>query len=126
MKPLSDLRVEVENLSLGTNKGPGAARFFGSAGTEYLNKYGGTVEHFAKIGKDSRLPPRNSSDTPFKASKNHKHSLNNPYSQFRSGWSTEEVMAAPQITNELTKFMCSPTSVRTNHGTFVILKFEII
>ena len=124
MKPHNDLRVEVENLFLGANKGPGAARFFGSAGTEYLNKYGGTVEHFAKIGKDSRLPPRNSPDTPFEASKNHKHSLNNPYSQFRSGWSTEQVMASPRITNELTKFMCSPTSVRTNYRIFVISKLK--
>lgn len=57
MKLHNDLRVEVENLSLGANHGPGAARFFGNAGTEYLNKYGGTVEHFAKIGKDSRPPP---------------------------------------------------------------------
>ena len=56
MKPHSDLREEVENLTFGANKGPGAARFFGNAGTEYLNKYGGAVEHFAKIGKDSVLP----------------------------------------------------------------------
>lgn len=45
------------------------------------------------------------------ASKNHRHSVNNPYSQFRDGWSVEEVLKAPKITNELTKFMCSPTSV---------------
>ncbi len=46
------------------------------------------------------------------ASKNHKHSVNNPYSQFRDGWSIEQVLAAPKITKQLTKFMCSPTSVR--------------
>lgn len=45
------------------------------------------------------------------ASKNHKHSLNNPYSQFRDGWSVEQVLKAPKVTNELTRFMCSPTSV---------------
>lgn len=45
------------------------------------------------------------------ASKNHKHSMNNPYSQFRDGWSVEQVKAAPKITDQLTKFMCSPTSV---------------
>ena len=45
------------------------------------------------------------------ASKNHKHSVNNPYSQFRDGWSVEQVLAAPKITKQLTKFMCSPTSV---------------
>jgi hypothetical protein len=45
-----------------------------------------------------------------KAAKNHKHSKNNPYSQFRNGWTVEQVLEAPKITNELTKFMCSPTS----------------
>jgi hypothetical protein len=45
------------------------------------------------------------------AAKNHKHALNNPYAQFRAGYSEAEVLASTQITNELTKFMCSPTSV---------------
>lgn len=45
------------------------------------------------------------------ASKNHKHSVNNPYSQFRDGWSVEQVLAAPKISKQLTKYMCSPTSV---------------
>ena len=53
-----DLREEIESVSLGANKGPGAARFFGNAGTEYLNRYGGTVEHFAKIGRGSRRHPK--------------------------------------------------------------------
>jgi len=35
-------------------------------------------------------------------------------------------MAAPRITNELTKFMCSPTSVRSNYGIFVVPKFEFL
>lgn len=45
------------------------------------------------------------------ASKNHKHSVNNPYSQFRAGYTPEQVLNSQKITNELTKFMCSPTSV---------------
>lgn len=49
------------------------------------------------------------------ASKNHKHSMNNPYSQFRDGWSVEQVLDAPKICNQLTKFMCSPTSVSRGH-----------
>jgi sterol carrier protein 2 len=68
---------------------------FSNAAQEYFVRYGGGVDHLAKI-----------------AAKNHKHSVNNPYSQFRDGWSEEQIKAAPQITNELTKFMCSPTSVR--------------
>lgn len=46
------------------------------------------------------------------ASKNHRHSVNNPYSQFRDGWSVEQVLGAPQVNKQLTRFMCSPTSVR--------------
>src|SRR5216683_2197422 len=53
------------------------------------------------------------------AAKNHKHSLSNPYAQFRAGYSEAEVLASPQITNELTKFMCSPTSVEQNKPRFI-------
>jgi sterol carrier protein 2 len=93
-KLIGQRTFEVEKEVLGENSGPPAPRQFGNAGTEYLRKYGGSVETFAKI-----------------ASKNHKHAVNNPYAQFRNGWSVEEVLAAPKITNELTKLMCSPTSV---------------
>jgi sterol carrier protein 2 len=55
------------------------------------------------------------------ASKNHKHSVNNPYSQFRDGWSVDQIKAAPKITRQLTKFMCSPTSVRPSDLSFIIL-----
>ncbi|KAI0757395.1 thiolase-like protein [Daedaleopsis nitida] len=82
-----------ENLSTGENHGPGAPRMFGNGAQEYCDKYGATVNHLAQI-----------------SSKNHKHSVNNPYSQFRDGWTVEQVLAAPKITKQLTKFMCSPTS----------------
>ncbi|EIW86273.1 thiolase-like protein [Coniophora puteana RWD-64-598 SS2] len=86
--------AELEHdLSAGTNFGPGAPRLFANAAQEYFDKHGGGVEHLARI-----------------AAKNHKHSVNNPYSQFRSGWTVEQVLKAPKITNQLTKFMCSPTS----------------
>jgi sterol carrier protein 2 len=42
---------------------PFAPRIFGNAGREHMEKYGTKKEHFAKI-----------------AWKNHKHSVNNPYS----------------------------------------------
>ncbi|KAJ7476041.1 sterol carrier protein 2 [Mycena latifolia] len=85
---------EIEREVLGAeNRGPDAPRWFGNAAQEYFQKYGGNIEHLAQI-----------------ASKNHKHSVDNPYSQFRDGWSVEQVLQAPKITNELTKFMCSPTS----------------
>ncbi|KZV61374.1 thiolase-like protein [Peniophora sp. CONT] len=78
---------------LGENKGPNAPRMFDNGAQEYFNRYGGNAQHLAKI-----------------AAKNHKHSVNNPYSQFRNGWTEEQVANAPKITNNLTKFMCSPTS----------------
>lgn len=91
---LSDANAEAEhNISTGENHGPGAPRMFANAAQEYMDKYGATVEHLAKI-----------------ASKNHKHSVNNPYSQFRDGWSVEQILNAPKINKQLTKFMCSPTS----------------
>jgi sterol carrier protein 2 len=79
---------------LGENHGPNAPRMFCNGAQEYFVRYGGGIEHLAKI-----------------ASKNHRHSVKNPYSQFRDGWSEEQVRAAPQISNNLTKYMCSPTSV---------------
>ncbi|CAK5268558.1 unnamed protein product [Mycena citricolor] len=90
---LNNRSWEIEKQGLGENHGPGAPRMFANGAQEYFQKYGGDMETLAKI-----------------ASKNHKHSVNNPYSQFRDGWSVEQVMQAPKITNELTKFMCSPTS----------------
>lgn len=84
---------ELELDGLGGNHGPGAPRLFSNGAQEYFVRYGGGIEHLAKI-----------------ASKNHQHSTKNPYSQFREGWSVEQVIHSPKITNQLTKFMCSPTS----------------
>ncbi|KAF8599287.1 thiolase-like protein [Ceratobasidium sp. AG-I] len=74
-------------------KGPMAARMFGNGAKEYGEKYGSTREHLAKI-----------------ASKNHKHASKNPYSQFRTPWTPEQVLASPPVTDYLTKLMCCPTS----------------
>ncbi|KAK2462114.1 hypothetical protein APHAL10511_006577 [Amanita phalloides] len=84
---------ELEREVISKNHGPLAPRIFDNGAQEYFLKYGGSVDHLAKI-----------------ASKNHKHSLNNPYSQFRNGWSVDQVLASPKVTKNLTKFMCSPTS----------------
>ena len=54
------------------------AQMFGNAGIEHMEKYGTKPEHFAKIGW-----------------KNHKHSVNNPYSQFQDEYSLEDILAAP-------------------------------
>jgi acetyl-CoA acetyltransferase len=72
---------------------PAAAQFFGNAGREHMERYGTTPEHFAMIGH-----------------KNHKHSVNNPYSQFRDEYSLEDILAAPMVYEPLTKLQCCPTS----------------
>ncbi len=72
---------------------PPAPWMFGAAGREHMQTYGTTLEHFAKIGY-----------------KNHKHSVNNPYAQFRDEYTLEQIMASPMIYEPLTKLQCSPTS----------------
>ena len=47
-------------------------------GKEHMQKYGTKPEHFAQV-----------------AYKNHKHSVNNPYSQFQKEYSLEEIKTAP-------------------------------
>ena len=44
------------------------------------------------------------------AAKNHRHSVENPLSQFRDAYSIDEVLSAPPITYPLTLPMCSPIS----------------
>jgi sterol carrier protein 2 len=58
-----------------------------------MDRYGTTAEQFAKIGW-----------------KNHKHSVNNPYSQFQDEYSLEQIMNAPMVYEPLTKLQCCPTS----------------
>ncbi|MBI2963846.1 MAG: thiolase family protein, partial [Deltaproteobacteria bacterium] len=44
------------------------------------------------------------------SAKNHRHSIHNPLSQYRRGYSVDEVLAAPPITYPLTLPMCAPIS----------------
>ena len=77
----------------GFAKAPPAAQFFGNAGREHMERYGTTAEQFAKIGW-----------------KNHKHSVNNPYSQFRDEYTLQEILDSPLVYEPLTKLQCCPTS----------------
>nr|XP_022317931.1 non-specific lipid-transfer protein-like isoform X1 [Crassostrea virginica] len=88
-----DKHMEVMMNGHGLEKGPVTAQMFGNAGREHMEKYGTKPEHFAKI-----------------AWKNHKHSTNNPYSQFQDEYSLEQIMASPKIHDPLTKLQCCPTS----------------
>ena len=73
--------------------GPVAAQLFGNAGREHMDRWGTKPEHFAKI-----------------AWKNHKHSVNNPCSQFQEEYTLEQVQGAPMVHSPLTKLQCCPTS----------------
>ncbi|KAM9108510.1 sterol carrier protein 2 isoform 1-T1 [Megaptera novaeangliae] len=88
-----DKHLEVLINKYGLSSHPVASQMFGFAGKEHMEKYGTKLEHFAKIGW-----------------KNHKHSVNNPYSQFQKEYSLDEVMASPKIFDFLTILQCCPTS----------------
>lgn len=88
-----DKHVTVMADLVGLNEAPITAQMFGNAGIEHMKKYGTKPEHFAKI-----------------AYKNHKHSVNNPNSQFRDEYSLEKIMNSPKVFGPLTKLQCCPTS----------------
>jgi acetyl-CoA acyltransferase len=72
---------------------PPAPQIFGNAGREHMERYGTTPAQFAKIGE-----------------KNHRHSANNPYSQFQDVYSLDEILSAKMVYEPLTKLQCCPTS----------------
>ena len=88
-----DKHFEVMVGLRGFAQAPAAPQIFGNAGREHMEKYGTTAEQFAKIGH-----------------KNHKHSVNNPYSQFQDEYSLEDILKAPMVYEPLTKLQCCPTS----------------
>jgi sterol carrier protein 2 len=77
----------------GFEKAPPTAQFFGNAAREHMERHGTTPEQFARIGH-----------------KNHRHSVNNPYSQFQDEYALEDILAAPMVYAPLTKLQCCPTS----------------
>ncbi|HEX4108222.1 MAG TPA: lipid-transfer protein [Solirubrobacteraceae bacterium] len=72
---------------------PPAPWMFGAAGREHMREHDSGPEHFARIGE-----------------KNHRHSVNNPYAQFQTEYTLQEIEQAPMIYEPLTKLQCSPTS----------------
>lgn len=85
--------IMVMSETRGLTHGPIAAQMFGNAGREHMEKFGTKPEHFAKI-----------------AWKNHKHSTNNPYSQFQDYYTMDQIEGSPAIYEPLTKLQCCPTS----------------
>ncbi|MFC8683783.1 lipid-transfer protein [Brevibacillus porteri] len=70
-----------------------AIKIFGSAGKEYLEKYGANPDIFAKVSVKTRS-----------------HAIQNPYSLFHKPLTVEEVLNAPVLMPHLTRLMaCPPT-----------------
>jgi sterol carrier protein 2 len=76
------MKVMVEKR--GFKKAPPMPQLFANAGLEHMEKYGTTAEQFAKIGY-----------------KNHKHSVNNPYSQFQQEYTLQQIKEAPMVCEPL-------------------------
>jgi len=91
--PFGPLIEKMNSIRPDNSKAPFAPKIFGSAGIEHMQKYGTKESHFAKV-----------------AYKNHLHSVNNPYSQFRDKYTLEQIEKSPKIFGPLTKLQCCPTS----------------
>ncbi|KAH7027224.1 nonspecific lipid-transfer protein [Microdochium trichocladiopsis] len=90
----------------GTHPGALNAQYFGAAGREYMAKYGALPSDFAEIGRISHL-----------------HSTRNPYAQFRTEYTLDEVASSPMIFAPLTKLQCSPTSDGAGAAVLVSQRF---
>ncbi|GAA0943203.1 lipid-transfer protein [Virgisporangium aurantiacum] len=88
-----DRHLEAMGRRFPRSDAPMAPQMFGNAGMEHMRRYGSTPEHFAKVGW-----------------KNHQHSVNNPYAQFRTAYTLGDILDSPTIYGPLTKLQCSPTS----------------
>ncbi|MFH4975785.1 hypothetical protein AB6A40_002494, partial [Gnathostoma spinigerum] len=88
-----DQHIGVMAETYGLHAAPITAQMFGNAAKEHMEKYGTRREHFARI-----------------AQKNHRHSVNNPYAQFRKEYSLDEIINARKIYDFMGLLECSPTS----------------
>lgn len=66
---------------------------YAAMGRMHMREFGTTQRQFAAV-----------------SAKNHKHSVNNPFAQYRDSYSIEQILASPPITYPLTLPMCSPIS----------------
>ncbi|EEP78099.1 hypothetical protein UREG_02948 [Uncinocarpus reesii 1704] len=78
---------------LNPNSEPGNMSLFGNAGLEYIEKYDAVVDDLNEIARV-----------------NHAHSAQNPYSQFRTVYSLDQVKGSPSMYGPVTKLQCCPTS----------------
>ena len=86
-----DKHVNVMTEQQGVNQAPFTAQMFGGAGREHQWKYGTKRETFAKVSVKAR-----------------QHANRNPYALFGDTLTLEEVMAAPEVFDPLTRYQCCP------------------
>ncbi|HVO30053.1 MAG TPA: lipid-transfer protein, partial [bacterium] len=86
-----DRHVGVMNDVQGFTQAPPAAQMFGGAAREYRWKHDTKRETFAKISEKAR-----------------KHAANNPYAIFTEPLTVEEIVAAPEVFDPLTRYQCCP------------------
>jgi acetyl-CoA acetyltransferase len=86
-----DKHVHVMSEQQGFTQAPPTAQMFGGAGREHRWKYGTKRETFAKVSVKAR-----------------QHASRNPYALFSDVLSLEEVMAAPEVFDPLTRYQCCP------------------
>ncbi|KAJ5729527.1 uncharacterized protein N7483_004035 [Penicillium malachiteum] len=90
--PLGPSTTMMED-TYGKHNAPRNAQYFGNAGQEYMDKFGATAKDYAEIARIS-----------------HEHSQRNPYAQFRTPYSLDEILNSTPVYGPLTKLQCSPTS----------------
>lgn len=88
-----DKHIEFLSKKYGIKPAPITAQLFGAAAREHMEKYHSTAEHFAKI-----------------AWKNHKHSINNPYSLQQTEYSLDDILASKETFHPITKLQCCPVA----------------
>ena len=92
-RPLAEFDAVVEDICGVEPDVVRTARYFGAAGSEYMDKYGMKPETFAKVQVKART-----------------HSANNPYSVFRTPLTEEQVLESPTLYGPVTRYQaCPPT-----------------
>ena len=86
-----DQHVQVMSEQQGFNQAPPTAQMFGGAGREHQWRYGTRRETFGKVSVKAR-----------------QHANRNPFALFSDVLSLEEVMAAPEVFDPLTRYQCCP------------------
>ena len=89
--PFTRFDIAANTLQQPDPTAPFAAQYFGGAGREHMDRFGTSLETFAKIAVKARA-----------------HAAGNPYAVFRDPITVEQVLASPPVYGPLTRMMCCP------------------